>query len=139
MTGTTDTPGGAPGGPGDVALTDAERAYLASQRLGRLATVDGAGQPQVNPVGFFPREDGRVLIGGRSMGKTRKWRNLRANPRVALVVDDLASVRPWRPRGVELRGVAELLVGPHDLGPLYSPEVIRIHPRWVHSWGLDEE
>lgn len=116
----------------------AELAYLRTQRLGRMATVDPTGQPQANPVGFFPQEDGTVLIGGLAMGRSKKWRNLRANPKVALVVDDLASVRPWRVRGVEIRGVAELRVGPHELGPHFSEEVIRIHPRRIHSWGLPE-
>lgn len=118
-------------------FSEAERAYLRTQRLGRMATVDAAGQPQVNPVGFFPRDDGTVLVGGMAMGRTKKWRNLHDNPKVALVVDDLASVRPWRVRGVEIRGEAELLVGPHELGPHFSAEVIRIHPRRVHSWGLE--
>ncbi|MFG2333366.1 PPOX class F420-dependent oxidoreductase [Streptomyces sp. NPDC048604] len=118
-------------------FSEDERAYLRTQRLGRMATVDTAGQPQVNPVGFFPQDDGTVLVGGMAMGRTKKWRNLHGNPKVALVVDDLASVRPWRVRGVEIRGEAELLVGPHGLGPHFSEEVIRIHPRRIHSWGLD--
>ncbi|GGO39412.1 PPOX class F420-dependent oxidoreductase [Streptomyces lasiicapitis] len=117
----------------------AERAYLKSQRLGRLATVDPQGQPQANPVGFFPQDDGTILIGGQSMGTTKKWRNLRANPRVALVVDDIVSERPWRVRGVDIRGEAELLTGPHALGPHFSEELIRIHPKRIHSWGLDGE
>ncbi|MGW7526752.1 PPOX class F420-dependent oxidoreductase [Streptomyces sp. NPDC054783] len=120
-------------------FSEAERAYLASQRLGRMATVDPHGQPQANPVGFVVRDDGTILIGGYAMGTTKKWRNLRQNPKVALVVDDIASLRPWRVRGVDIRGEAELLVGPHDLGPHFSEEVIRIHPRRVHSWGLEEE
>ncbi|GAA2354138.1 PPOX class F420-dependent oxidoreductase [Streptomyces carpaticus] len=115
-----------------------ERAYLATQRLGRLATVDPSGQPQANPVGFFPQDDGTVLIGGRAMGDTKKWRNLTVNPLLSLVVDDLASVQPWRVRGVEIRGVAQLLVGERDLGPGFSPEVIRLHPRRVISWGLPD-
>ena len=116
---------------------DAERAYLRSQRLGRLATVDRRGQPQANPVGFFPQDDDTVLIGGYTLGTTKKWRNLRTNPKLALVVDDLVSVSPWTVRGVEIRGEAELLVGPHDLGSHFSQELIRIHPHWIHSWGLD--
>ncbi|MFF5480303.1 PPOX class F420-dependent oxidoreductase [Streptomyces sp. NPDC012935] len=120
-------------------FSEAERAYLRSQRLGRLATVDPAGQPQANPVGFFPQDDGTILIGGQSMGTTKKWRNLRNNPKLALVVDDLVSVRPWRVRGIEIRGDAELLTGPHELGPHFSEEVIRIHPRWVRSWGLEAD
>ncbi|WP_406195510.1 PPOX class F420-dependent oxidoreductase [Streptomyces sp. NBC_01017] len=118
-------------------FSEAERAYLGSQRLGRLATVDPEGQPQANPVGFFPQDDGTVLIGGLAMGTTKKWRNLRNNPKLALVVDDLVSVRPWRVRGIEIRGDAELLTGPHELGPHFSEEVIRIRPRWVRSWGLE--
>ncbi|MFF7334480.1 PPOX class F420-dependent oxidoreductase [Streptomyces sp. NPDC090306] len=120
-------------------FTDAERAYLRSQRLGRLATVDPQGQPQANPVGFFPRDDGTILVGGYAMGTTKKWRNLRQNPKVALVVDDIVSVTPWRVRGLDIRGEAELLVGPHDLGAHLSEEVIRIHPRRILSWGLEEE
>ncbi|MGQ5638412.1 MULTISPECIES: PPOX class F420-dependent oxidoreductase [unclassified Streptomyces] len=120
-------------------FSEAERAYLASQRLGRMATVDRHGQPQANPVGFHLRDDGTILIGGYAMGTTKKWRNLRQNPRIALVVDDIASLRPWRVRGVDIRGKAELLVGPHGLAPHFSDEVIRIHPRTVHSWGLEEE
>lgn len=120
-------------------FSEAERAYLASQRLGRMATVDPRGQPQANPVGYFVQDDGTILVGGHAMGTTKKWRNLRHNPKVALVVDDIVSVRPWRVRGVDIRGEAELLVGPHDLGPHFSEEVIRVHPRRVHSWGLEEE
>lgn len=120
-------------------FTDAERVYLRSQRLGRLATVDLGGQPQANPVGFFPQDDGTILVGGYAMGTTKKWRNLRANPKVALVVDDIVSVRPWKVRGIDIRGEAELLVGPHELGPHMSEEVIRIHPRRIHSWGLESE
>lgn len=116
----------------------AERAYLKSQRLGRLATVDPKGQPQANPVGFFPQDDGTILIGGYALGTTKKWRNLLANPRLALVVDDVVSVRPWRVRGVEIRGEAELLTGPHELGPHFSEELIRIRPRKIHSWGLED-
>ncbi|MGP4008392.1 PPOX class F420-dependent oxidoreductase [Streptomyces sp. 4N124] len=119
-------------------FTEAERAYLKTQRLGRLATVDPHGQPQANPVGIFPQDDGTILIGGRAMGSTKKWRNLQKNPKVALVVDDMISARPWRVRGVDIRGEAELLVGPHDLGPHFSEEVIRIVPRRIHSWGLEE-
>ncbi|MFI8519392.1 PPOX class F420-dependent oxidoreductase [Streptomyces sp. NPDC085481] len=115
----------------------AEAAYLRTQRLARMATVDPSGQPQANPVGFFPQEDGTVLVGGAAMGRTKKWRNLQGNPKVALVVDDLASVRPWRVRGVEIRGEAELLVGSHALGPHFSEEVVRIRPRRIHSWGLE--
>lgn len=116
---------------------ETEIAYLHGQRLGRLATVDGRGRPQANPVGFFLRPDGTVDIGGYTMGATKKWRNVAANRYVSLVVDDIASLRPWRVRGVEIRGTAEQVVGPHDLGPHMSPELIRITPYSIISWGLE--
>ncbi|MEU5268418.1 PPOX class F420-dependent oxidoreductase [Streptomyces hygroscopicus] len=119
-------------------FTEPEVGYLRSQRIGRLATVDGHGQPQANPVGFFLNEDGTVDIGGFAMGRTKKWRNTEANPKVALVVDSVVSEQPWMVCGIEIRGEAERRTGPHDLGAHMSDEVIRIHPRWVYSWGLED-
>jgi pyridoxamine 5'-phosphate oxidase family protein len=112
-------------------------AYLGSQRLGRLATVDSGGAPQNNPVGFRYNPDlGTIDIGGLNMGGTRKFRNLAANPRVAFVVDDIASVQPWRVRCVEIRGHAEALRD-QDHQPGMSAEIIRVHPDKVISFGLD--
>lgn len=119
-------------------FSEAERAYLKSQRLGRMASVDATGQPQANPVGFYPQDDGTILIGGYALGATKKWRNLRQNPKVSLVVDDIVSEQPWKVRGIDIRGEAELLTGPHELGPHFSEELIRIHPRRIHSWGLEQ-
>jgi pyridoxamine 5'-phosphate oxidase family protein len=120
-----------------IAFTDAELTYLRGQRLGRLATVDAAGAPQNNPVGFFIDDArGQLIIAGTTMGKTRKYRNVRGNPYVSLVVDDLASTDPWQVRGVEVRGTAETQ---DDVDPPMdglSREVIRITPRWIGSWGI---
>ncbi|SHM62782.1 PPOX class F420-dependent oxidoreductase [Actinacidiphila paucisporea] len=118
-------------------LDEAELAYLGDQRLGRLATVDAKGRPQANPVGFLLRPDSTIDIAGYAMGTTKKWRNIAANPHVSLVVDDIASVTPWKVRGVEIRGTAEQIVGPHDYGAHLSPELIRITPYAIYSWGLD--
>jgi pyridoxamine 5'-phosphate oxidase family protein len=119
-------------------LTSAVVAYLATQRLGRLATVDSKGAPQNNPVGFrYNAELGTIDIFGRNMGASRKFRNLTRNPRVAFVVDDLASIQPWRPRCVEIRGWAEALRDIPAPGPGMSGEIIRVHPERVISFGLD--
>ena len=60
-------------------FTDIERDYLASQPLGRLATVSEVGLPQNNPVGFaFNEIAGTIDIGGRAMGATRKFANVAA-------------------------------------------------------------
>ena len=123
-----------------VTLTEAERAYLQSQPLARLATVDGAGAPQNNPVGaFLDEETGDIIIGGHAMGASRKFRNVQANARVALVIDDLVSRDPWTVRGLEIRGDAVALEDVDPPVPFMSREVIRITPMWVTSWGVDPE
>jgi pyridoxamine 5'-phosphate oxidase family protein len=119
-------------------LSESERTYLRSQRLGRMATVDPHGQPQANPVAYFLQDDDTILIGGLNMGATKKWRNLQANPRIALVVDDQVSIDPWHVRGVEIRGTAELRNGEQLIDAHFSPEVIRIHPEKVISWYLED-
>ena len=113
-----------------------ELGYLAGRRLGRLATIDADGLPHVVPLGwsYNPALD-TIDVGGRDLARTRKFRNARANPKVALVIDDV--LPPWRPRGLMVRGEAEALAEAtsadgEPLGP-----VIRIHPSQVISWGLD--
>jgi pyridoxamine 5'-phosphate oxidase family protein len=108
--------------------------YLASQRLGRLATIDADGLPHVVPLGwsYNPALD-TVDVGGRDFARTKKF----PNPKVALVIDDV--LPPWRPRCVMVRGEAEALeeaasADGEPLGP-----IIRIHPSQVISWGLDDE
>jgi pyridoxamine 5'-phosphate oxidase family protein len=115
-----------------------ERAFLASQRLGRLATVSPAGVVGNAPVTFFVRADDTVDIGGNRMGQTKKFRNVAAGSRVAFVVDDLKPGGGWNPRYLEIRGTAEALtdVEPPAIG--FSRQVIKIHPDWVRSFGLPE-
>lgn len=123
-----------------IALTDTERAYLQSQPLGRLATVDAAGAPQNNPVGvFLDEETGDIVVGGHAMGATRKFRNVGASAQVALVIDDLVSTDPWTVRGLEIRGTAVALSDVDPPVPFMSREVIRVTPTWVAAWGLDPE
>ncbi|MGC1185703.1 MAG: PPOX class F420-dependent oxidoreductase [Candidatus Dormiibacterota bacterium] len=120
-----------------MSFTDAELEYLRSQRLGRLATIAPDGSPQNNPVGFQVNEEaGTIDIGGWNMGSSRKFRNVEANPQVAFVVDDLASVKPWKPRGVQVRGTAEALSNQGSGESNMGEELIRVHPRRVLSWGL---
>ena len=112
-------------------FSDAELAYLLGERrLGRLATADASGQPHVVPVGWsYDAELGTIEVSGRSFSSTRKYRNARANPRAAFVVDDV--LPPWRPRCVTVQGEVEV-VEPAD-----GEALIRIHPRTIVSWGLD--
>jgi pyridoxamine 5'-phosphate oxidase family protein len=92
--------------------------YLASQPLGRLATVAPGGSPQNNPLSFrYNAGLGTIDIGGHNTSASRKIRNIRAGGTVAFVVDDILSFKPWRVRCVEIGGTAEALngTGPADV------------------------
>jgi pyridoxamine 5'-phosphate oxidase family protein len=120
-----------------AAFTEKELEYLRSQRLARIATVGSGGQPHVVPVGFKVSADASAIeVGGRSFGQTKKFRDIRANPRVAIVVDDLASVTPWTPRGIEIRGTAALQDGGGGPVPSGQPWA-RITPERIVSWGIN--
>jgi pyridoxamine 5'-phosphate oxidase family protein len=125
------------------AFTDLELAYLASQRLGRLATVDADGAPQVNPVSVYHNAALDCLdIAGHDMASSRKFRNVLANGRAAIVVDDVESFQPRATRSMkihclEIRGLAEAIPAPADSAARMPGPIIRIHPRRIISWGID--
>ncbi|SFA73199.1 pyridoxamine 5'-phosphate oxidase family protein [Amycolatopsis marina] len=122
-----------------MTFTKEEIDYLKSQRLGRLATAQPDGTLQVSPVGFgLNEETGTIDIGGYNMAASRKFRNVADNGRVAFVVDDLASVDPWRVRCLEIRGYAEAIEQPTDSSGNFRGPVIRIHPQRVISFGIDD-
>lgn len=128
------------------AFTDSEIEYLKSQPLGRIATVGTDGRPHVTPVGVFYDPDSQTLAIGSAadMSASKKFRDARRHPDVAVVVDDLAAIDPWTPRGIEIRGRAETNasggeeVGTRlDAGFPFDAAWIRIRPRRVLAWGID--
>ena len=117
---------------------DEEIEYLNSQLLGRLATGGPDGQPHVVPVSFrYNAQLDTIDIGGHDFARHKKYQDVQRNPRVAFLVDDMVSVDPWRPRGIEVRGEAEVLSsGGEVLGPGFAPDMFRIRPRRIVSWGI---
>jgi pyridoxamine 5'-phosphate oxidase family protein len=115
------------------AFSELELAYLTAQRrLARVATVGRDGTPHVVPVGFtYNPEQDSIDIGGRDLRRTKKFRDVARSGRAAVVIDDLASVEPWRPRMVEVRGAAEAIEEPRAL--------IRVRPGRVVSFGLERD
>jgi len=113
-----------------------ERAWLASQRLGRLATVSPNGVVGNAPVTYFVRADDTIDIGGMRMGTTKKFRNVQAGSRVAFVVDIVETTGGWHPIYLEIRGTAEALSDVEPPADGFSREVIRVHPDWVKSFNL---
>lgn len=124
---------------GDGPFTPSEVEYLESQKIGRIATVGAQGQPHVVPVGFkLDAEHGALEIGGTQLGASKKFRDLRANSAVAFVVDDLQSIDPFTPRGIEVRGRAELFEqGGERFGEGWDDAWVRIAPRRIVAWGID--
>jgi PPOX class probable F420-dependent enzyme len=137
-------------------LDPEERAYLETARVGRLATADAAGRPHVVPVCFAVAGDDLVTpIDEKPQSVPadglRRSRDVRENPRVALVVDHYTE--EWSSLGwVQVRGTATHL-GPDDPDhpgavtalrgkydqyadhALEERPVIRIAPGSVRSWG----
>jgi len=117
-------------------FTGAEIEYLRGLRLGRLATVNGKGEPHVVPVAFRYNADlDTIDVGGHNIGRSKKFRDARSAGRAAFVVDDV--LPPWQPRGVEARGRAEVFEeGRQGVNPDFGAELIRLHPERIVGWGL---
>ena len=97
----------------DPLFTPEQARFLMSHRVGRLATVSGAGQPHVVPVCYAfdgtllytPIDEKPKRVGA---GELRRIRNLRENPQVSLVVDDYDE--DWTKLAfVIVRGCAEIV------------------------------
>jgi pyridoxamine 5'-phosphate oxidase family protein len=85
-----------------------------------------------------------VIGGAADMAASKKFRDAQRRPDVALVIDDLAAVDPWTPRGIEIRGRAETYTdGGEEVGKRlgaafqFNRAWIRIRPRRVLAWGID--
>jgi pyridoxamine 5'-phosphate oxidase family protein len=123
-------------------FTNAEIEYLDAQRRATLATIGGDGQPHMVPVTFhYNADEDAIDVGGINFGETKKWRDAKANPRVTLLIEDVLS-NPRRARALEVRGEAEVHEsGGHAINPNipgFAPEFIRIRPKRIVSWGLEE-
>ena len=127
-------------------LTAKQRAFLKENEVCRLATVSKEGAPQVTPVIYAM--DGDSFVIAVDYG-TKKLKNVKANPRVALVVDKL---RPTKAvtiegtckvyeRGAEYLRLLDILLKKFEVyrkdpwGEGESP-IFRIAPTKVVSWGV---
>ena len=112
-------------------FTQPELRYLAGGRqLGRIATVGADGTPHVVPVAWiYNAVRDAIDVGGHDLERSKKFRDVERSGRAAIVIDDLASTDPWRPRGIEIRGRGEAMALPTPL--------IRIYPERIVSWGIE--
>lgn len=112
------------------AFTKAEVDYLEAQPLMRFASASLSGRPDVAPV-VFSLEGDDILTAGFDIVHTVRYKNISENPRVTVVIDDLASVNPWSPRGIKIIGNA--VVEEHEGSPRF-----RISPKVIISWGIND-
>ena len=117
--------------------------FMRATALGRLATIQPNGTPQVSPVGFSYNEElGTIDIAGYRMSSSQKYCNIARNDKVAFVVDDIASRDPWRVRCLEIRGTAEqteVFPARGADGDHLDTAIIRITPRHIISFGIDDQ
>ena len=111
-------------------FTDMELAYLRDQPLMRFASASATGAPDVAAVAFSVDGDD-IVTAGFDIAKTVRYRNIQANPRATVVVDDLASLDPWSPRGIKVRGAARIEADA-------AGQRFRITPEVIWSWGVNE-
>lgn len=123
-------------------LTEREITYLTGQRLGRIATVDPQGRPRLVATGFnvHPAR-GTIELGGFDLASTKRVEDIRTNPHVSLIVDDVdLSSGKWDVRGVEIRGTA--VYHPAGTPSTLARNVsgggwMELTPDYVRSWGLE--
>jgi pyridoxamine 5'-phosphate oxidase family protein len=127
-----------------MTFTDVEQGYLSERSLGRLASAGPDGAPQVHPVAYWiDARTGAIDIGGPALSGSQKFRNVEADPRVAFVVDDLATPQDTvgtdgqLGRGIEIRGRVDILLDATPLMEGFSNERLRIRPRRIVAWNLD--
>lgn len=112
------------------AFTEAEVAYLESQPLMRFATASPTGKPDVAPV-TFELDGDDIVTAGFDITHTARYRNIQRNPQATLVIDDLATVDPWSPRGIKIIGTASIQT--IDGAPRF-----RIEPKVIISWAIND-
>ena len=132
----------------ETIFSQSEIEYLLTQRIARIATASAATsddgskfvQPDVVPVGF-DYDGGYFYVSGTNIIKSKKYKNILKNKKVAVVVDDSKSVDSWGPRGIRIYGDADVVTrqgGYMDQTGHSEHRYIRIRPNKKWSWGIDE-
>jgi hypothetical protein len=112
-----------------IAMSDEERdAFLAEQRVCRVASVDVAGNPHVTPL-WFVWDGAHLWL--NSIVRAQRHANLLRNPRVAVVVD--AGHDYVELHGVELSGTVHA-VGEHPRGDSPNAELEKVEAAFAAKY-----
>ena len=113
--------------------------FIASARVGRLATADGSGQPLVVPICYA--WDGEALVSAidakpKRAGEHAGVRNIREISKVSVVIDHYEE--DWRRlRWVIIQGMAEILTAGRDFARAVDLLVAK-YPQYV-GMGLSRD
>jgi PPOX class probable F420-dependent enzyme len=115
-----------------VTITDDQRAFIESQRIARLATVDERGRPHIVPIcfaldgdAFYSAIDEKPKRGAPS--SLRRLRNIAANSHVQVLFDVYDDGDWTRLRYLQLRGTARIIEG----GPEHERAVALLRERYA--------
>ena len=121
-------------------FTDAEKEFIGSTskpghvRLAHIATSTPDGQPHVVPLRAVMNDAGdKVLVLGNAMAQSYKYRQVKKNPKVAVVWDGEDPGPPRSIQGIEVRGTVVIKQGADDKDPHFE-----VTPTKVFSWGINE-
>ena len=122
-----------------MTIDPALRTFIESQRVGRLATVDGDGRPHVIPVCFAL--DGTTVYSAidekpKTDGPLRRMRNIAGNAQVQLLLDVYDDADWTKLRYVQLRGTARII----ESGDEHARAIARLRVRYAQygSMALEE-
>src|SRR5262245_11825226 len=120
--------------------TEDTRRFLEAHRLGHLATTGPDGAPHVMPVCYALDDEALYFVADakpkrRPARELERLRNLRTNPRAALVVDDWAEDWP-RPGWVLVRGSATIV----EDAAAHAAALVRLRDRYpqYRTMALDD-
>lgn len=111
---------------GDARIQD----FLAAKEVVVLATIGPDGAPRATPMWFLATPDAIFMI---SVGDTHKVRDLRRDPRLAVVAETTTPERAIC--GVTVRGRAEFLPESPERRLLAGRFLDKYQPRLERLWG----
>jgi PPOX class probable F420-dependent enzyme len=103
--------------------------YLGNKEVVVLATLGADGAPHGMAMWFLHTPDAILML---TVADLQKVRDLRRDPRVAMVAE---SVVDGSPRGVSVRGRAEILDDSPERRAFVEAFLSRYHPRLERLWG----
>jgi pyridoxamine 5'-phosphate oxidase family protein len=120
---------------GCAVFTDSEYRFLAARQQARMVSIGPGDAPQIHPVSYrVDTAGGWVEIGGPRLRDSQKYRNIRRDPRVTLIVDDQSGADAAGARAIEIHGMADLSERP---AAGVGTDIIRITPVRIESWNIE--